>query len=427
MKVLIAEDSNTMRGIVREMMRRLGYNEIVEAEDGQQAWEQLNQGSFDLLLTDWNMPRMSGLELLQKVRESPDLAEIPVVMLTTRNNKEDIVSAMKAGINNYVTKPCKPTQLKEKIDKALIHAKKKNKQPVVTQRDPEELIKGSRKHHPSQFGPYVLCYEAPFDLEELVWRRDESLQHTYEVIADAVELLNEEFPGLELGYNIEEDSREFTRRVNSTTEPVRALMISARRPEGFSLARLTGFKNSNRIPVYLVCESIAGLSREQRAAASNVQIELIERRNFAARDIGALLRKHMIPEPEVRPSGLQFRELVKGSNKKPAQGSLVTVHYTGMLDDGSIFDSSHSRQQPFEFELGGGMILDGWDEGVALMHEGGRAQLVIPPALAYGAKGDGGAIPPNATLIFNVELMGIKDLVWANKEKVEEDQNEEQE
>ena len=115
MKVLIAEDSNTMSGIVREMMRRLGYNEIVEAEDGQQAWEQLNQGSFDLLLTDWNMPRMSGLELLQKVRESPDLAEIPVVMLTTRNNKEDIVSAMKAGINNYVTKPCKPTQLKEKI------------------------------------------------------------------------------------------------------------------------------------------------------------------------------------------------------------------------------------------------------------------------------------------------------------------------
>ena len=105
MKVLIAEDSNTMRGIVREMMRRLGYNEIVEAEDGQQAWEQLNQGSFDLLLTDWNMPRMSGLELLQKVRESPDLAAIPVVMLTTRNNKEDIVSAMKAGINNYVTKP----------------------------------------------------------------------------------------------------------------------------------------------------------------------------------------------------------------------------------------------------------------------------------------------------------------------------------
>ena len=125
MKVLIAEDSNTMRGIVREMMRRLGYNEIVEAEDGQQAWEQLNQGSFDLLLTDWNIPRMSGLELLQKVRESPDLAAIPVVMLTTRNNKEDIVSAMKAGINNYVTKPCKPTQLKEKIDKALIHAKKR--------------------------------------------------------------------------------------------------------------------------------------------------------------------------------------------------------------------------------------------------------------------------------------------------------------
>ncbi len=427
MKVLIAEDSNAMRGIVREMMRRLGYHEIVEAEDGLQAWEQLRQGPFDLLLTDWNMPRMSGLQLLKLVRESPDLAAMPVVMLTTRNNKEDIVSAMKAGINNYVTKPCKPIQLKEKIDKALIHAAKKNKQPVATQRDPEELIKGSRKHNSSAFGPYVLCYEAPVDVEEMVQRGKESLQHTYEVIADAVELLNEEFPGLELGYDIEDDSRKFTQRVKSTIEPVRALMISARRPEGFSLARLTGFKNSNHIPVYMVCESIAGLSVEQRAAASNVQIELIERRDFETRHIGALLREHMIPESEARPSGLQFRELVKGSSKKPAQGSLVTVHYTGMLDDGSIFDSSYSRQQPFEFELGGGVIIDGWDEGVALMHEGGKAQLVIPPALAYGAKGDGDVIPPNATLIFNVELMGIKNPARAKRKKVEEDQTEKQE
>ncbi len=247
------------------------------------------------------------------------------------------------------------------------------------------------------------------------------------MIADAVELLNEEFPGLELGYDIEDDSRKFTQRVKSTTEPVRALMISARRPEGFSLARLTGFKNSNHIPVYLVCESIAGLPAAQRAAASNVQIKLIERRDFATRHIGALLREHMIPELEVRPSGLQFRELVKGSNQKPAKGSLVTVHYTGMLDDGSIFDSSYSRQQPFEFELGSGLIIDGWDEGVALMHEGGKAQLVIPPALAYGAKGDGDVIPPNATLIFNVELMGIKNPTRAKKKKVEEDQKGKQE
>ena len=88
--------------------------------------ERLNEQPFDLLLTDWNMPQMSGLELLQKVRGTPDMAPLPVVMLTTRDNKEDIVSAVKVGINNYVTKPCKPTQLKDKIVKALIHAVKKH-------------------------------------------------------------------------------------------------------------------------------------------------------------------------------------------------------------------------------------------------------------------------------------------------------------
>ena len=82
MKVLIVEDSNVMRGIIRYMIPRLGYDDVVEAEDGQQAWEHLTQESFDLMLTDWNMPRMSGLELLQKVRDAPDTASLPVVMLT---------------------------------------------------------------------------------------------------------------------------------------------------------------------------------------------------------------------------------------------------------------------------------------------------------------------------------------------------------
>ena len=188
MKVLIAEDSNTMRGIVREMMRRLGYDDVIEAADGREAWERLNEQPFDLLLTDWNMLQMSGLELLQKVRGTPDMASLPVVMLTTRNNKEDIVSAVKAGINNYVTKPCKPTQLKDKIDKALIHAVKKHplQPPSVQHRDPEAILKGSRSLHPSHMGPYVLCYEATVDLQEMLGRGEKTLLHTYEAIVDAI-------------------------------------------------------------------------------------------------------------------------------------------------------------------------------------------------------------------------------------------------
>ena len=106
MKVLLVEDSTPLRGIIKQMLASLGYDEIVEAGDGLEAWDHLEASSFDLLLTDWNMPNMSGLELLQIVRETPSTADMPVVMLTTRSNKQDIISAVKAGVNNYVTKPC---------------------------------------------------------------------------------------------------------------------------------------------------------------------------------------------------------------------------------------------------------------------------------------------------------------------------------
>jgi len=423
MKVMLVEDSTAMRGIIREMLKRLGYDEIVEAADGQQAWERLRQEPYDLLLTDWNMPNMSGLELLQRVREEPKLAPMPVVMLTTRNNKEDIISAMKAGIDNYITKPCKPSQLKDKIDKALRHAEQKKPQPAAL-RDPEQLIRGSRKYHPSQTGPYILCFEAPIDCHEMEQGRekDKVLARNYTAIAAVADLLDEEFPGLEVGYSIERDTKEFTRLVNEPNEPVGILMISARRPEGFSLARLTGFKHATDVPVFLVCDSIAALRPDQRDAVLKVGVEMVERRDLNAAKAEEIMRQYLVPPLASRPSGLQIRELVRGTGPRPVKGALVTVHYTGMLDDGAVFDSSYTRKQPFEFKLGGNIVIDGWDEGVSLMRLGGKAQLVIPPHLAYGPGGDGGVIPPGATLLFNVELVQLKN---PPKKKKKEPENAE--
>ncbi|AVR95682.1 MULTISPECIES: FKBP-type peptidyl-prolyl cis-trans isomerase [Telluria group] len=112
------------------------------------------------------------------------------------------------------------------------------------------------------------------------------------------------------------------------------------------------------------------------------------------------------------PSGLQYDDVVVGSGAEAKAGQNVTVHYTGWLrnDDGSKgakFDSSKDRNDPFEFALGAGMVIRGWDEGVQGMKVGGTRQLIIPADLGYGARGAGGVIPPNATLIFDVELLGV--------------------
>ena len=110
-------------------------------------------------------------------------------------------------------------------------------------------------------------------------------------------------------------------------------------------------------------------------------------------------------------SGLQYRDEVVGTGPEPRTGQTVDVHYTGWLYDhdakGEKFDSSRDRGKPFSFQLGEGRVIAGWDQGVATMHVGGKRTLIIPPGLGYGARGAGGKIPPNATLMFDVELLGI--------------------
>lgn len=113
------------------------------------------------------------------------------------------------------------------------------------------------------------------------------------------------------------------------------------------------------------------------------------------------------PEVVTTESGLQYIDQVEGTGAQPQPGQTVVVHYTGTLEDGTKFDSSRDRNRPFSFPLGAGRVIKGWDEGIATMKVGGQRRLIIPPDLGYGARGAGGVIPPNATLIFDVELLRI--------------------
>jgi len=117
MKVLVVDDFSTMRRIVKNLLRDLGFTNTVEADDGQTALPILEAGGIDFLVTDWNMPGMTGIDLLKAVRANPDLVDLPVLMVTAEAKREQIIMAAQAGVNGYVIKPFTAATLKEKIDK----------------------------------------------------------------------------------------------------------------------------------------------------------------------------------------------------------------------------------------------------------------------------------------------------------------------
>ncbi len=116
MKLLVVDDSSTMRRIIKNTLARLGYKDILEAEDGVKGWEQMNANpDVEMLITDWNMPEMNGLELVKKVRADERFKDTPIIMVTTEGGKAEVITALKAGVNNYIVKPFTPQVLKEKL------------------------------------------------------------------------------------------------------------------------------------------------------------------------------------------------------------------------------------------------------------------------------------------------------------------------
>jgi peptidylprolyl isomerase len=128
---------------------------------------------------------------------------------------------------------------------------------------------------------------------------------------------------------------------------------------------------------------------------------------FAATPAPAGTQSAKVGQRVTLPSGLEYEDETIGTGPMPHAGQHVTVHYVGTLQDGTKFDSSRDRQEPFTFQIGRGEVIKGWDEGVMTMHVGGRRKLIIPPQLAYGSRGAGGVIPPNATIYFDVELLAV--------------------
>lgn len=119
MKILVVDDSSTMRRIIINCLKTIGYNDVVEAEDGVDGIVKLQQGGFELILTDWNMPNKNGLEFLTEIKESSEFGHIPVIMITTEAEKSNVILALKTGAKNYIVKPFTPDIIKEKIGQVI--------------------------------------------------------------------------------------------------------------------------------------------------------------------------------------------------------------------------------------------------------------------------------------------------------------------
>ncbi|HIK07625.1 MAG TPA: FKBP-type peptidyl-prolyl cis-trans isomerase [Trichormus sp. M33_DOE_039] len=168
------------------------------------------------------------------------------------------------------------------------------------------------------------------------------------------------------------------------------------------------------VGIMLVCVVVLVLSqiggKQESAIAATVTTTIPAATTSVTENNTLIANNHMSDSSTVvtTASGLKYVELEEGTGATPAKGQSVTVHYTGTLEDGTKFDSSRDRNRPFSFTIGVGQVIQGWDEGLSTMKVGGRRQLIIPPELGYGSRGAGGVIPPNATLLFDVELLGVK-------------------
>ena len=414
--VLLVEDQEVTREKLSGLLQELGC-QVIAALDGVEGLTlaKLRASEIDMAILDIRMPRMDGITVLRHLRKIPPLDQRPIVMLTTQVDTETVRTALKYRANDFIRKDATIPKIMERLQAALQLTTQAEEKPRQAEENPRQadpkaelahqILLGYRKRDPRAEGPYVLFFENPMDRQALEQGRDGALIEFYRCVMEAAERINQIYPGMDAGYSIESDTGEIVRLVKGD-DAVRMVVASGHQQDGFSLVRMIGLIGKDSLPVFLACKS-RDLSLKQRGRALSMEAELLERDEVDVEQLESLLEKNLPLRAETSSGGVKYLELAGGTGPQPDAGKLVTVHFTGRLQDGTVFSDSRETGEPFQFNLGEGEVIGGLEEGIGMMKEGSRGMLVVPPELGYGSEGDGKSVPPGATLFFNLELVKV--------------------
>jgi two-component system, chemotaxis family, chemotaxis protein CheY len=309
MKLLVAEDSPSMRKVVVRMLKSMGYDHVEESPDGADAWDKIRSDKIDLLLTDFNMPRMSGLELTQHVRGNYTAAQLPILMFTTRNQRADIIAAVKAGVNAYIAKPFNAVQLRYHLDRVLEKYARSDLRTKAI-----HILEGSEKPHHQDDFPIALIAEKAATIETLTQLTNRPYTELLDRIVQRIDAVNESADAPELSYYIDSDSHQIVRYTRMYRERLKMVLVSNDIPGGgLTLARLARVNQSPDFVVALIVNAATELPIQARASLEKLGVLLLLRDHLDDAFLSRLFREeiqsrlHIVPQESLTPQAILQR------------------------------------------------------------------------------------------------------------------------
>jgi DNA-binding response OmpR family regulator/HD-like signal output (HDOD) protein len=292
MKILLVEDEESVGQLILKVLETWGQ-EVVWCQDGEEAWAALDRDRFELIISDWMLPSMDGTELVRRIRKREDMRQVPVLMMSGRTEKNDIVNAIQTGIDGYLSKPFGPTQLRDKIKEVI--KKSRSREPVEER--VKEILQGHYEFDAYDESPLVLLGEETNSEAGLLEpRQAERVRYLHRTVR-AIQALNAEFPKLRLGYRLETNTKAIVEHIQRRVGGKRVkLVLLAPECAGNSLlmARLLNINHGADLAVFIVCENLETLPKALCAALEHMGQPPLCRRELDGAVLESLMRQQVV-------------------------------------------------------------------------------------------------------------------------------------